>query len=593
MKKLLSSFIFLAFIFIFFTPHFVSAQSYPGQTSEVKSVTRISKIFGSTTDWTREANIPIQNDHYYNIWGADLGAVTRYNNKLWFVLGDTGFDNSAYNTNFLVAYSSDTNLADGITMNGFLNVSNGYPHQALEGAEGNNAIPNALFTIKWGGKEYMFSQYMYPIEVSGHDHHIHYSQIAKFDDNAQIFRIYKSNVYHWPGSWRHFGMASFWADYPNGYLYMVGSPSGRFGGVKLARIPLSSFMDENNSEAFSYYLGNGQWSGATTDEATVKSSSWLIPPKYSGWTPELEVEPGYPNTLNWNDATQNQYITIAEFSVVFNPYLNKFILFTGARNTTSGDIFYYTADNIWGPWSQEKVLLPVTNAGVGRNFIHYGIYTSDGLWEDNGIVMYFVGSNWGNTMDDYAVYLFKTEWDNSKPNCSNLSGPTQITLGQSATYKADFLSLQGNLRVDISARKPEGDYADANSWVWNRWGDGLQYPGGTNANNISYSWTPIATGTYTVFCRSWNDSIAECEGDPNFIDGPPRYGCAGPNGYKTVNVVAPLPGDLNHDGKINISDYNLLLQNFGNTTCGSVADIDGNCKVDIFDYNILVGNFGK
>jgi hypothetical protein len=57
--------------------------------------------------------------------------------------------------------------------------------------------------------------------------------------------------------------------------------------------------------------------------------------------------------------------------------------------------------------------------------------------------------------------------------------------------------------------------------------------------------------------------------------------------------LVPLPGDLNGDGKINISDYNILLQNFGNTTCSNVADIDGNCKVDIFDYNILVENFGS
>lgn len=37
-----------------------------------------------------------------------------------------------------------------------------------------------------------------------------------------------------------------------------------------------------------------------------------------------------------------------------------------------------------------------------------------------------------------------------------------------------------------------------------------------------------------------------------------------------------LSGDLNRDGKIDIFDYNLLIQNFGNTTCNNVADIDGN-----------------
>jgi hypothetical protein len=53
------------------------------------------------------------------------------------------------------------------------------------------------------------------------------------------------------------------------------------------------------------------------------------------------------------------------------------------------------------------------------------------------------------------------------------------------------------------------------------------------------------------------------------------------------------PGDLNADGKVDNGDYTIFVSNFGNTTCGNVADIDGNCKVDIFDYNILVGNFEK
>jgi hypothetical protein len=275
-KNLLINVIFLLFLLTNINSS-VFAQTYPGQTTEVKSIQRISKIFGASTSWNSAAGIPVQNNRYYGMWGTDLGAVTRYNGKLWFNLGDTYFTDSSYiDSNFLVAYSSDTNLADGVTMNGALNVSNNYPHQALMSAAGGNAIPNALFTVKWGGKEYMFSQYMYPYDVVGNDHHIYYSQIAKFDDSAQVFRIYKSGIYHWPGSWRHFGMASFWVDYSNNYLYMVGSPSGRFGGVKLARIPLSSFMDTSNNEYFSYYLGNGQWSGSTNNESTIKSASWLI-----------------------------------------------------------------------------------------------------------------------------------------------------------------------------------------------------------------------------------------------------------------------------------------------------------------------------
>jgi hypothetical protein len=64
-------------------------------------------------------------------------------------------------------------------------------------------------------------------------------------------------------------------------------------------------------------------------------------------------------------------------------------------------------------------------------------------------------------------------------------------------------------------------------------------------------------------------------------------------------ILSPTPtylkGDLNHDGKVDIFDYNMLVGVFGKTGSPGfdVADIDRNGKVDIFDYNILVGNFGK
>lgn len=60
-----------------------------------------------------------------------------------------------------------------------------------------------------------------------------------------------------------------------------------------------------------------------------------------------------------------------------------------------------------------------------------------------------------------------------------------------------------------------------------------------------------------------------------------------------INVPNLIPGDLDNNGKVDIFDYNILVQNFGNNSCNNVADIDNNCEVDIFDYNTLVQNFGK
>lgn len=62
-----------------------------------------------------------------------------------------------------------------------------------------------------------------------------------------------------------------------------------------------------------------------------------------------------------------------------------------------------------------------------------------------------------------------------------------------------------------------------------------------------------------------------------------------------IQTTTTIPGDLNHDSKIDIFDYNIMVTDFGKSgTPGFIpADIDKNGTVDIFDYNILVGNFGK
>jgi hypothetical protein len=50
--------------------------------------------------------------------------------------------------------------------------------------------------------------------------------------------------------------------------------------------------------------------------------------------------------------------------------------------------------------------------------------------------------------------------------------------------------------------------------------------------------------------------------------------------------------DINCDGIVEIRDYGIWRQNFGQTNCGNPADLDGNCLVDIRDYGIWRQNFG-
>src|SRR3954452_875698 len=54
-----------------------------------------------------------------------------------------------------------------------------------------------------------------------------------------------------------------------------------------------------------------------------------------------------------------------------------------------------------------------------------------------------------------------------------------------------------------------------------------------------------------------------------------------------------LLGDINNDGIVDIRDYGIWRQNFGQTNCGNPADLNADCIVDIRDYGIWRQNFGQ
>jgi hypothetical protein len=63
-------------------------------------------------------------------------------------------------------------------------------------------------------------------------------------------------------------------------------------------------------------------------------------------------------------------------------------------------------------------------------------------------------------------------------------------------------------------------------------------------------------------------------------------------------TVTPTPtpgilGDINGDGIVDIRDYGIWRQSFGQTNCGNVADLDANCIVDSRDYGIWRQHFGE
>lgn len=50
---------------------------------------------------------------------------------------------------------------------------------------------------------------------------------------------------------------------------------------------------------------------------------------------------------------------------------------------------------------------------------------------------------------------------------------------------------------------------------------------------------------------------------------------------------------MNRDRKVDIFDFNVFVPFFGNTTCGTIGDLNDDCKVDIFDFTIFLYDFGR
>jgi len=76
--------------------------------------------------------------------------------------------------------------------------------------------------------------------------------------------------------------------------------------------------------------------------------------------------------------------------------------------------------------------------------------------------------------------------------------------------------------------------------------------------------------------------------------GSPVTVAPGTTGYVSASVTAPIPGDLDGDGDVDLSDLAQLLGNYGMTGGAEYedGDLDGDGDVDLSDLAALLGNYG-
>src|SRR3989344_4299746 len=125
-------------------------------------------------------------------------------------------------------------------------------------------------------------------------------------------------------------------------------------------------------------------------------------------------------------------------------------------------------------------------------------------------------------------------------NCFNLTGTTQVYVGTPYVYTAGYSNSNGPL-----TRGGMELYNNASvcSSLWSPVTVEPIPPG-----NYSFTWTPTSQGNYTLYCRAWNDGVAECRG-ACYSNTTNPYRCDGSRGgggdtYITICTLPQPPTNL-------------------------------------------------
>lgn len=304
----------------------------------------------------------------FDIGGQDLGSMFRADGKTWFVFGDTfgkrpagmtGGGGSDWRSN-TIAWSTDTNPADGIKLGGYVADDVGWAKELLPAKQVDNVEITVIPTYGFAANGAMYLTYMSvkhwgaPGEWTAN-----YGGLAKSTDHGKTWTKLASP--RWPGD-SNFIQTSVAQVGKDLYFWCVGA--GRFGGVQLMKVPE---RDVERKSAYRYFTG-------------------LIGDGKPKWSPRMKA------------AKTIVEDTVGELSVVWNTYLDRWLMTYTNGGTTDASIREAPAP--WGPWSDAKTL--VTQKRVPGL---YAPFMSSQYTANHGRTVYFTLSKWG----PYNVFWYRAD----------------------------------------------------------------------------------------------------------------------------------------------------------------------------------------
>jgi hypothetical protein len=312
----------------------------------------------------------------FDVAGTDLGSLFEMNGKMYYVFGDTfgagshfppGSGSTTHWRSNVIGYSVDRDPSNGIHLDGFMQDSSG---RAKELIPSNKVNGDHLTSIPTYGAAVNQKMYLYYMAVNkwgapGHWETDH-SGVYASSDQGETWNPVEDLKW---GADSNFAQVAIVKPEQNKEvlgkdIYFYGVMAGRYSSIKLMKVNEQHIEDKSN---YLYFIGvqekgRPQWSSDERQAVDILNT------------------------------------TAGELSVVWNPYLKRWLMTYINGSTTNIDIV--EAENPWGPWSEPKQLV------LQREFPGlYGSYMHPSFIRNEGTSIYFIMSRWFT----YNAYVMKAE----------------------------------------------------------------------------------------------------------------------------------------------------------------------------------------
>lgn len=259
---------------------------------------------------------PSQTDEPWNVYGTDLGFSFDDGDTTYIIFGDTwgrdGVEGSDWRSNIMGVVEPDP--VHGYVLTDFVTNEQGEAIELLsslkQAEQEYTVIPNGAVMVddriylhyisvndwdkKWWG-------YKFPVPNG--------SGIAYSDDGGRTWTKDPDAVWQGNSPFAHAALVQ-----EDGYVFMFGTPAGRFGPATLLRVDEDEVLDP---EEWEYWTGT-DWSSDARDAADI------VPP------PVGEL------SLRWSDVHDQWFMMY--------------------KNEVSHTIVLRTAPELTGPWSEERLV---------------------------------------------------------------------------------------------------------------------------------------------------------------------------------------------------------------------------------------------